>query len=71
MPEAARDDGTCLHGSTDADAIIHEGWLIGFDASEGRDNTSFCNCRQLQSCSFGGHGEEDNYQNIHLIYYDA
>lgn len=54
MPKAARDDGTCLHGRIDVDAIIHEGWPIRFDASEGRNNASFRNCRQLQSCSFVG-----------------
>ena len=34
-PEAAWDDGTCLHGSIDANAIIHEG-LIRFNASKGK-----------------------------------
>lgn len=60
MPEAVRDDGTCRHGRIDADAIIYEGWLIRFDASEGKNNTSFYNCRQLQSGFFRGTGEEEN-----------
>lgn len=50
VPEAARDDGTCLYGRIDADAIIYEGWLIRFDASEGKNSTNLCNSRQLQSC---------------------
>lgn len=57
MPEAARDDGTCLHGRIDADAIIYEGWLIRFDASEGRNNTSSCNCRQKITVFLGGGGD--------------